>query len=453
MTFKRRDFLKSGIGSSLMLAMRATATGVPLSFLLNPLASANLDGTAKYSIISCSGAGESQNTNGPGSFGPGLASGIDHVIANNETRTINGTQYTSEDLATSTPFWADQDVLAARCYGALDHSFKQNLAWFNHRTLSGVHTELRKVMTGQGGIRSLSGNGLELLPSAIAQETHPLLGTTLSSPVNFGFSGLTDNGTAVTRYKPTSLRDALLKYEPELANFDLIFESAIDSLYKDIKTLDTPHKQRATAFLDNHALTTQQAKILGDALGEKITSISNNFGLSQLTMAIALFELNVTPVVVVNHSFSGDNHRDTDLVSETKRTLSMIDTLRNYSQALASSNVNDKVCYATVDIFGRTAKGANGRGHDGGFASGIIHGAGIRGQLIGGIMLHEAKNGKKRIKASGINSLDGSSNNPDIPGDATLGAYQATIMKAAGVPTERCKARIPNGTIVDAIFG
>src|SRR5690349_20316709 len=70
----RRKLLRSGLLGAGLLGLRSLATGLPVSFLLDPLA-ARADelpcpkaGAGQYLIFSTSGTGDPINTNAPGTY-------------------------------------------------------------------------------------------------------------------------------------------------------------------------------------------------------------------------------------------------------------------------------------------------------------------------------------------------------------------------------------------------
>ena len=59
---------------------------------------------------------------------------------------------------------------------------------------------------------------------------------------------------------------------------------------------------------------------------------------------------------------------------------------------------------------------------------------------------------EKITKATGINSITGSNENPDVAADDALTAFGKTVMAAAGISEERLDFRIPDGKIVRSLF-
>ena len=59
---------------------------------------------------------------------------------------------------------------------------------------------------------------------------------------------------------------------------------------------------------------------------------------------------------------------------------------------------------------------------------------------------------KTDIKATGINSTSGGTENPDVVADDTLLAFGKTVLSAAGVSEDRTNIRVPDGTIIRSVF-
>ena len=456
MSIKRRDFLKNSFGGGLALSLRSAALGLPASFLMNQSVSA-ADASAKYTIISVSERGESINANGPGTYGEGVASQVVHPNANevgSVTATINGTQVNAMDLQMGADVtFGKQTVKTARAYQALDSSFRDNLAFFMHRTGTNAHPEIKSVIAANGAIKNAEGRGVEQLPSAIAQEMAPLLKTSMTKPIvldgNYSF-----NGSPLGTFRPTTLREIILSgtntgVRPE--NFTAVYDWTLNELYKNVKREGSPRQKQ---FLDNHLLSREQAAQLGDQLGELLVNIDSNDGESQLRAALALVKIKFCPVVVVRHNFGGDNHDDAQLRSETEQTFNALNALDTYRKTLNEYGLNNDVLYATVDVFGRTPtrNHKGGRDHYGNFTTAMIHGSNVNGGTIGDLSEDRHRN-TKFLAASGINSQTGRADNPDIRSDETLAALAKSIMAATGVPEYRRDIRIPDGKVVQSLCG
>ena len=455
MSINRRKFLKGGFGSALALSLRSAALGLPTSFLLNQSVSAATT-RAKFTIVSVSGAGESISVNGPGTYGGGIASKVVHPNVNqvgNVNATINGTEVNTIDLQEGADVnFGYQTLKTARAYEALDSSFRDNLAFFMHRTGTNAHPEIKSVLGGNGAIKNAEGRGVEHLPSALAQELAPLLSSSMTKPIVLD-GNINFNGSPLGTYNPTTLKEIILSgsetgVRPE--NFKALYDWTLDELYKEIKRDGSPSQKR---FLDNHLQSRQQASELGDQLGELLSGVQDDSGQNQIRAALALGKVKFCPVVVVRHNFGGDNHDDGTLRQETENTFAALNALDVYWKTLNEYGLTDDVLYATIDVFGRTlTRNKNGgRDHHGPFTTAMIHGSNVNGGIIGSLT-EEFRGRFGSFKASGINSQTGLAENADISGDETLSALMKSIMAAAGVPEYRTDIRVPDGKVVRSLY-
>ncbi|MEL6547806.1 MAG: hypothetical protein AAFQ82_24485, partial [Myxococcota bacterium] len=119
--------------------------------------------------------------------------------------------------------------------------------------------------------------------------------------------------------------------------------------------------------------------------------------------------------------------------------------LASFQNASTEFTMANDVVFATLNVFGRSGRRGSkgGRGHYGNLCSGLILGGQIAGGVVGGL----DSNGQ----AVGLNSKDGSTNNPDVDSADTLNAYYKTLMRLAGVSSERRDVRIPDGKDVAAV--
>lgn len=450
----RRALLNRTLQSALAWSMRSAVTGLPVPFLLSRSVEA-AESAAKVLIISQSAGGEGANVNGPGTYGDGLGTRFQHPQANEVdagdvgSPDVNGMVLSAADLQNSAELaLGEQPVRMARAYQALLPETRAHMVWFQHRTDAGIHPEFASVLKAHGRVQGAGGRGAEELPSAIAQETASLLGTTTEQPFVLGGGGGTFNGAPMPTYSPTQAKTLANSVGGALGgaeNFDELYEHFIDRTYADVKAHGTPVQKR---YLDRHASSRKQALAFGERLAELLEAITDDSIESQLKTAAAIAKLKLAPVVVTGYSFGGDNHSDSDLTIESGHSLSMIRSLDAYWKAARDLQVLDSTLYATLTVFGRdTERGAKGgRGHNASLCSGIILGKHVRGGVVGGIA-DEGKNGH----CTGINTSNGSSVDPDVAPDETLDSYYRTLMRLSGVPVERREVRLPTGKEVRSL--
>lgn len=451
----RRNFIRNSMYGALLTSVRAASIGVPANFLISGVAHAAV-GDAKFTILSQSQQGESHGCNGPGAYGNGAAALVEHPLsADLGTATIgsvDGVDYSALDLESSAEIrLGTETVKASRPWQSVPQGFLDNLSCIWHRTSANAHPEFPSVRRLKGALRDdVNPSREEELASAIALENAAALGTALNTPLLLDDGGFS-KGNPLAVYKPTELKGLFATgssgsgLDPAL--FSEVYKQTIDKVYRDVKQSGTA-KQRA--YLDNHALTRLQARDLGENLGDALNQISGNGFVNQLRAAAAFIRLRVSPVVVVEHDFGGDNHSDAQLEAEATETLDSLDALVQYWQFIQDEGIQDVVNFATLDTFGRTPlrNEEGGRDHYGDMTLGLIHGRDIKPGMIGGL----TTNNKDLPVAMGINSSDGSTLNADIDPEATLSAYGKTIMKAAGIADDRLDLRVPTGKVITALF-
>ncbi|MEO1171750.1 MAG: hypothetical protein AAFX94_06820 [Myxococcota bacterium] len=453
MAFSRRTMLSNSMRSAVGLSLRSAITGLSVPFLMNREVRAS-EGNGKIMILASSAAGEGANVNGPGTYEAGEdrfqhprvgeADGED-IFA----QTVNGMTLGVGDLENSAQMMlGSQTVRMARAYTSLLPETLEHLAWFQHRTSVGIHPQYPSVLKNQGMVRGPDGRGSEEIPAALAQETEGFLATTTNIPFVMGGGNLTHEGAPIARYSPTQAKTLAASVGNAIGgteNFGKLYEYFIDRTYADVKANGTAKQKR---YLDRHASSRGQAREFGEGLADLLAGITDDTVESQLRAAVAVAKLKLAPVIVTDFKFTGDNHSDSVLSEEVNYTLSMIKSIDTYWKEATTMGVLDDVVFATLTVFGRdTMRGTKGgRGHNGSMCSGLILGRGINGGVVGGIDPAFRNGG-----VTGINSQNGSTSNPDIAPLETLNAYYKTLMRLAGVPSDRRDVRIPDGKDVASV--
>ncbi|MGH1486165.1 MAG: hypothetical protein ACRBCI_08080 [Cellvibrionaceae bacterium] len=459
----RRRFLRNSLFATLSLSARAAIIGVPTSFLVSgKVHSQTAQINPKFTILAQSGQGESFACNGPGSFpvnGNDPAQLIAHPntgeLGNAVLGNIQGREFTARDFMESADIrLGEQTVKASRVWSGLPQGFLNNLTGFWHQTGTNAHPEFPAVRRLMGALRDdVIRNNEEELASAIANDIGAGVGATTSKPILLDGGG-TFKGAPLAVFRPSNIKqlfggDSRINVNPD--QFSALYTQTMDALYQNLKQNGT-RAQRT--FLDQHALSRNEAVAIGDDLGGLLASVDGDDFESQLKTAVALFRLKVTPVVCVRHEFSRDNHQDTTLEDEATRTLASLNALANYWNTLVDNGLSDQVNFATLDVFGRTPHRSTrngGRDHFNQMTLGLAHGSDFKGGMIGGLQAIMQR-GNERPVATGINSQTGGSNNADIPSGSTLAAYGKTLMKAAGIDDERLEVRVPSGKVITGSF-
>jgi hypothetical protein len=428
MKITRRDALTTALFGSGMLGLRAFATGLPISFLLNPrkaladTPAAPSCGTPQYIILNTSGSGDPINCNVPGTYDdPNITHSADPTMAPTQL-TIQGKQYTAAAPWATLP----QNVLDRTCF-------------FHLMTNTPVHPKEPQVLQLQGATQAN-----EMLPSVLAKQLAPCLKTIQNQPISVGATSpsetITFNGAPLPIIPPISLKATLANPTGELTNLQVLRDSTLNSLY-DIYRTDASPAQKA--YLDSLVTSTQQVRGIKQDLLAALTSIADNTPASQIIAAITLIQMGVSPVIAVHIPFGGDNHSDPMLKTEATETVSGVQSIATLMSSLATAGLQDNVTFLSLNVFGRTMGPSNtaGRQHNANHQVSIAIGKPFKGGVIGGVTPVGGDYGAMAIDPStGAGSASGS-----IAAVDTLAAFGQTALTAVGADSATVAAQINNG--------
>jgi hypothetical protein len=430
MKTSRRDILKILFGSS-YVGLRALATGLPASFLLNPrkaLAGGNCPtGQAQYVIFATSGQGDPINPGVPGSY-------LDPNIVHNSDPTMAATQLTL----------AGQPYTAALPWSTLPQTVLDRTSFWHIATGTPVHPKEPDVLKLMGAVAPA-----EMLPSMLSAQLQPCLGSIQSQPVTVGAvtpsEGLSYQGAALPIIPPTALAATLTSPNGPLTDLQPLRDSTLNSLmdiYKNVATTD----QRS--YIDSWVNTQQQVRSVPQNLMSSLAAINANDITNQVIAAVALIQMNVTPVVAIHIPFGGDNHHDVALQAEATQTVSGVAAINSLMSQLASAGLTDKVSLVSLNVFGRTIGPGNtdGRQHNPNHQVSFCIGRYFKGGVIGGVTPLQGDYGAMDIdSASGKGVANG-----DVPFGQTLAGYGKTVLAACGVDPTFASNAITGGKIVPA---
>ncbi len=439
MHLSRRRLLLDTLFGAGWLGLRSLATGIPLAVLANPRrASAQTVGcssnsTAQYILFSSSEAGDPLNANVPGMYLiPDIAHPPDVAMAP-APLTLSGQAWTAATPWTQLP----QAMLDRTCF-------------FHHGTYTVVHPDLANVMSLQGFVSQH-----EMLVSLLSSQLAGCLGTVQSQPVALGprsaSEGLTVGGRPQPILSPSALASLLSSPGGPLGQIQQIRDADLDRL-NDWYRQNGNSAQRA--FIDRYALSQQQARSISESLLSSLAAIKDNSADSQVAAALILFRMNVSPVVSIHIPFGGDNHTDTALATESKQTVAGVTTIGNLWTQLNASGMQDRVTFATLNVFGRTLSAAKGNGsgrtHHGDHHVAVLIGKPFKGGVVGGV---EPASGDYR--ATSIDAASGSAvagGSGDVPFSETLSARGKTLGAGCGVSSTFLDASIRGGKVVAGAF-
>ena len=434
MEFSRRQLLLSTLFGAGAIGLRALATGLPVSFLLRPRkALADLPATcanmakAQYIIFATSGSGDPINANVPGTYGdPNIAHSLDPTMA--PTRlTIAGKPYTAAQPWSTLP----QTVLDRTCFWHL-------------MTNTPVHPKEPDVLKLMG-----STTPTEMFPSLLAKYLAPCLGTIQPQPVSVGATspseGLSFAGAALPIIPPQALKSTLTTMSGPLGNLQTLRDQTLNQLYDLYKNGASPAQK---AYIDSLVASQQQVRGISQSLLTSLENIRDNSVASQITAALALIQMNVTPCVAIHIPFGGDNHNDAALKNESAQHVSGVAAIGTLMSGLAAAGLSDKVTFVSLNVFGRTIGPSNtdGRQHNPNHQVSVTIGKPLKGGVIGGVAPVSNDYG-----ATAINSSTGAgSSGGDIAAIDTLASFAKTVMSSVGVGDSDISATIKNGKVIPA---
>jgi hypothetical protein len=417
------------------VGLRALATGLPASFLLNPRR-ALADGTAscvdkskaQYVILATSGLGDPINANVPGTY-------LDPKITHSADPTMAPTQLTL----------SGQPYTAAMPWSTLPQNVLDRTSFFHLMTNTPVHPKEPEVLQLMGAIKYS-----EMLPSLLAKQLSPCLGTVQTQPITLGATspseGLVFGGQALPIIPPLSLKATLTNPAGPLTNLQSLRDQTLGQLSDLYRNSGASPAQKA--YLDS--LTTSQSQIrnIKQDLLSMLSAIKDNSVASQITAALALIQMNVTSVVAIHIPFGGDNHHDAALATEATQTVSGVASIASLMSQLQSAGLQDQVSFLSLNVFGRTLGPANtdGRQHNPNHQVSIAIGKPFKGGVIGAVA--------PVMNDYGALDIDSKSGQGRAGGDISvvdsLASFGRTALSAVGVDDGTIAANIPTGQVISA---
>jgi hypothetical protein len=428
----RREALLSTLFGAGYVGLRALATGLPASFLLNPRrALADGAGTcaakakAQYIILNTSGLGDPINANVPGTFDdPKITHSADAQMAPTMLSLLG------------------QSYIAARPWSMLPQNVLDRTCFWHLMTNTPVHPKEPDVLKLMGATQAD-----EMLPSLLAKQIAPCLGTLQAQPITLGASspseGLSYDGAALPIIPPLALRGTLTSPAGPLANLQALRDQTLGQLSDLFRSSANPGGR---AYLDSLTISQQQLRGVRQDLLNALDSIKDNGVGSQITAALALIQMNVSPVVVVHIPFGGDNHHDAGLAAETTQTVSGVGAIANLMSQLQALGLQDRVTFMSLNVFGRTLGPANtdGRQHNGNHQVSITIGKPFRGGVVGGVAPVGSDYGALPIDSKSGRGVAGA----DIAAVDTLASFGKTALAAVGADPSVLSTTIASGKVI-----
>lgn len=438
----RRGVLLGGAAGGVGLLLRSLATGLPPAFLANPhrafAQGMGPDLMPQTLIFATSELGDPINCNAPGAYED---PGIEHPAEDGDPEVVGVLPSAMVQLGRQAP------VRAAAPWAALPEVLRKRLAVFHLQTRSVTHVEQPQTLTCHGSVKAATLNGVEMLPSMLAELGAPALGTIQQEPVRQTKAHITVGGLPLQGVSPSRLKALFGDRDGGLGDLRAHRDAALDALYGDLRANGTRRQRR---FMDRWARSRDQARDVGAQLGALLARVPLNpedkdGAQDQLLAAVALAQLGVAPVITVKIPFGGDNHGDRFLLQEAQETVSGVARIGELWQELLAAGLQDRVSFALLNVFGRNLyrNGIGGRDHEPRHGVMVAFGAGFQGGVYGGVTLQDG--------ALPIDPATGEGRaGAFIPGPETLEAAAKTLTRGLGYDLDTVNARIRGGAVIDA---
>jgi hypothetical protein len=429
----RRQALLSTLFGAGYVGLRALATGLPAAFLLDPRRAladqpapcAGSSSAAQFIVFNTSGNGDPINASVPGTYeDANIVHSSDPTMAPTPL-TLSGQSYTAAAPWATLP----QNVLDRTCF-------------WHIMTNTPIHPKEPEVLELMGLTASD-----EMLPSLLAKQLAPCLGTIQSQPISIGAASPSEallyGGQALPIIPALALKATLTSPAGPLTNLQPLRDQTMNALY-DLYKNSANTAQRA--YIDSLVTSQEQVRNIRQDLLAQLGSIKDNTPASQVTAAVTLIQMKVTPVIAIHIPFGGDNHRDIALQAETTQTVAGVATIAALMSQLASAGLQDQVTFMSLNVFGRTIGPGNtdGRQHNPNHQVSLSIGKPFRGGVIGGVVPLAGDYGALPIVSkTGAGSASG-----DVPAVQTLGSFGQTMMAAVGVQSSVISQEITQGTVI-----
>jgi len=293
----------------------------------------------------------------------------------------------------------------------------------------------------------------EMLPSLLAKELAPCLGTIQAQPLAIGAAtpaeALAFSGQAQPIIPPLALKATLTSQPGALTDLQSLRDQSLNELYGLYKGQANAAQR---AYIDSLITSQQQVRNINQSLLQMLGGIKDNSVASQITAAIALIMMKVSPVISIHIPFGGDNHQDTNLANETAQTLTGVAAIASLMQQLQSAKLDNQVTFMTLNVFGRTltpvgsgGTGLDGRNHNQNHQVSLTIGSQFKGGVIGGV-------GPVMGGDYGAQPIDSKTGKMSASGDInplrTLASFGQTMLASVGVDATTINTLITSGQVI-----
>jgi hypothetical protein len=431
----RRRLLQGTLAGTGLIGLRAMATGLPISFLLDPTSVRAQDACgdttgAQYLILSMSASGDALNCNVPGTY---------DLPASFASGTINHSDPTDMSMTPGTMTLGGTEWTAAKPWTSLPKEVLARTVFFHHSTGTANHGELGRVLELFGALRRS-----QWLPSYFAKTLHSCLATVQQQPVTIGGEQLSFEGQYLPKLTPTGLKAVLSAPKDLQAKLQTLRDETLSKLTEKLKE-NRAQTSAERAFLDNMALSQSDLRKMIEQVQADLSSISNDDAGNQVTAAALLIKMNVAPVVTIHLPFSGDNHSDANFNNEAVQTNASVNNIKSLMSKLKTYDLQDKVTFATLNVFGRQFGEVNGRGHNASHSVSLMIGKGFKGGVVGGIV--------PGGRAADIDPATGqATEGGDLLAADSLASVAKTLGRGLGLTAAQLDDQITSGVPVQSVI-
>ena len=431
----RRRLLQSTLAGTGLIGLRAMATGLPISFLLDPTSVRAQDACgdttgAQYLILSMSASGDALNCNVPGTY---------DLPASFASGTINHSDPMDMSMTPGTMTVGGAKWTAAKPWTSLPKEILDRTVFFHHSTGTANHGELGRVLELFGALRRA-----QWLPSYFAKTLHSCLSTVQQQPVTIGGEQLSFEGQYLPKLTPTGLKAVLSAPKDLQAKLQTLRDDTLSKLTAKLKE-NRAQTSAERAFLDNMALSQSDLRKMIEQVQADLSNISGDDAGNQVTAAALLIKMNVAPVVTIHLPFSVDNHSDANFNNEAVQTNASVNNIKSLMSKLKTYDLQDKVTFATLNVFGRQFGEVNGRGHNASHSVSLMIGKGFKGGVVGGIV--------PGGRAADIDPATGEAREGgDLLAADSLASVAKTLGRGLGLTDGQLDDQITSGVAVQSVI-
>jgi hypothetical protein len=352
---------------------------------------------------------------------------------------INHSDPADSSMAPTPLTISGQKWTAAKPWSTLPQNVLDRTVFFHHSTGTANHGELGRVLALFGARR----RG-QWLPSFFAKTLRSCFNTVQIQPVTIGGEQVSFEGQYLPKLTPTGLKAVLTAPKDLAATLQSLRDDTLSKLNATLKE-NRAQTKAERAYLDNMALSQVDLRTMIQQVAADLSTITGDDAANQVTAAALLLKMNVTPVVTIHLPFSGDNHSDANFNNEALQTVASVNNIKNLMTKLTAYGLQDKVTFATLNVFGRTFGDLNGRGHNASHSVSVMIGKGFKGGVVGGLI--------PGGRAADIDLATGAASpSGDLSAANSLASVAKTLAIGMGLTDAQVNDQITSGTAVPSVI-